>query len=45
MGLHFHSYREGYEDRWAEQLDPFEDLRGALADFCKRVNEHYSKLV
>jgi hypothetical protein len=37
-GPHFHSYREGYEDRWAEQLTPFESTMAALMEFCKRIN-------
>lgn len=35
---HFHRYREGYDDRWAEQLEPFVDLDAAFTFFCKAVN-------
>jgi hypothetical protein len=35
---HFHRYREGYEAKWAEQLEPFADIFGAVGFFCKAVN-------
>src|SRR5262249_43311668 len=37
-GPHFHSYHEGYDDRWAEQLAPFESTTAALSAFCDRIN-------
>lgn len=37
-GPHFHRYREGYDDKFAEPLSPFSDLSDALAHFCRSVN-------
>jgi hypothetical protein len=38
QGPHLHRYREGYEDKWAEPMAPFDDLVGALGYFCTVVN-------
>lgn len=35
---HLHTYREGYEDRYAKQLEPFADHCDALHFFCKKIN-------
>ncbi len=42
-GTHIHRYREGYEDRWAEVLEPTEfsdpsDIAQAFGDFCRICN-------
>jgi hypothetical protein len=37
-GAHFHSYREGYEDRWARAVGPYGRPAEALMDFCKLIN-------
>ncbi|MPZ69909.1 MAG: hypothetical protein GEU71_10310 [Actinobacteria bacterium] len=39
-GTHIHNYREGYEDKWAAELDPSlfslpTDLGQAYIDFCR----------
>ena len=39
-GTHIHRYREGYEDKWAETLDPAEfsntsSIEQAYRDFCR----------
>lgn len=35
---HLHRYREGYEDKWAIQVDSFDDRVGALEFFCNKIN-------
>jgi hypothetical protein len=35
---HMHRYREGYEVKWAVQLEPFPDVAEALLFFCREVN-------
>lgn len=35
---HFHKYREGYDDKFAEDVDPFVDIAAALGFFCKQIN-------
>jgi hypothetical protein len=35
---HFHQYREGFDVRFAEQIDPFADIPSALNFFCDRIN-------
>lgn len=35
---HLHRYREGYGDKWAEQLGEFIDIASALEHFCKVIN-------
>ena len=35
---HFHRYREGYDAKWAEQLEPFEDIFAAVRFFFEAVN-------
>lgn len=35
---HFHKYREGFGDKFAEQLEPFADIASALYFFCDRIN-------
>ncbi|WP_433243442.1 DUF6978 family protein [Actinomadura nitritigenes] len=35
---HLHKYREGYEDKYAEKLDEFNDPTEALILFCKAIN-------
>lgn len=35
---HLHRYREGYEDRWAEPVTPFEGPADALEYFCENIN-------
>jgi hypothetical protein len=42
-GTHLHTYREGFEDKWAHEVDPAEwtdlsDLHATLTDFCGRFN-------
>lgn len=42
-GTHIHVYREGYEDKWAVQLDPtwFKDTKDMIQsfkDFCRFCN-------
>jgi hypothetical protein len=37
-GPHFHRYREGYGDRFAEACGHFDDLVEALNNFCERIN-------
>lgn len=42
-GSHFHVYREGYEDKWAQPLDPAifsnpDDIAQVLEDFCTLCN-------
>lgn len=42
-GTHIHLYREGYEDRWANPLDPNDfrnttDIRQTFQDFCRYCN-------
>lgn len=39
-GLHIHTYREGYETKWAQRLDPRafsnpDDLEALFRDFCR----------
>jgi hypothetical protein len=38
---HFHRYREGFGDKFAELVDPFPDVPSALNFFCDRVNLPY----
>ena len=35
---HLHIYREDYEAKFAEQLEPFNDHIDALKFFCKKIN-------
>lgn len=35
---HLHAYREHFDDRFAEQVEPFGDLSEALKFFCNRIN-------
>lgn len=42
-GTHLHLYREGYDDKWAEPLDPSRfrdtrDIQRAFEDFCGYCN-------
>lgn len=42
-GTHLHIYREGYEDKWAQPIDParfrdLADIRLAFEDFCGVCN-------
>jgi hypothetical protein len=35
---HLHLFREGFEAKWADELEPFATHRSALSYFCERVN-------
>ena len=35
---HFHRYREGHDAKWAEQLEPFDNILAAMTFFCEAVN-------
>jgi hypothetical protein len=35
---HYHRYREGFGDKFAEQINPFDNTTSALYSFCDRVN-------
>ncbi len=37
-GPHLHRYREEYDDKWAEQVEPFTDLAQAIEFFCNKIN-------
>lgn len=42
-GTHLHVYREGYDDKWAQPIDPGRfpdtgDIRRAFEDFCAYCN-------
>lgn len=42
-GSHLHVYREGYEDKWAGEIDPADfantsDMQTAFEDFCRYCN-------
>ncbi|WP_410563846.1 DUF6978 family protein [Amycolatopsis sp. cmx-4-61] len=35
---HLHIYREGYDDKWAEELPEVSDIMSAMDRFCKTIN-------
>jgi hypothetical protein len=35
---HYHKYKEGFGDKFAEQVGPFDDITSALYFFCTQVN-------
>jgi len=35
---HLHTYREPDHDKWAKQVDPFNNLEEALGYFCQQIN-------
>lgn len=48
-GTHIHVYREGYEDKWAEPLNPSvfsdtSDIAQVLQDFCAFCNIDHSQI-
>jgi hypothetical protein len=35
---HYHRYKEEFGDKFAEQIDPFDDITSALHFFCGQIN-------